>query len=171
MQSLQTRQSSKDVILALLICVGFLWDQHNLTSYLSELHQSVFLLCGFWMTLALSAYHEVQPGYKRITLVRFGAITMIFAIGVIFAQLVREQYVAFASDITNIPDIAKILGTDMVGILSNRVVGYSGCFGIGVMLTRLVLHKTIVRIFTDTVINQDNLPCACPLCGTAGYKP
>lgn len=141
-----------------------------LNGYLIDLQQPWVLRSSFWASLCFAMYHEHISGYKRLSIARIAATAATFALGVVLAHFLRDEYVASIRSLADIRDLSDMLGSDIVAALRNRVVGYGGAYALGQMASRLLVRKALTRLYVRLTVDADHQPPTCPHCNQY-YRP
>lgn len=138
----------------------------NLWDYLRSLQSPWPLFLAFMLSLILAVVHEVRHAFGRQALVNVTATVIGFAVAVLIAHQARDVYLGLVGDLNTAPEVDAFvhnwLGDDIVSAMTNRTVGYGGCYALGMTLARWVLHQRIrellSRFFIEPVLQR------CPHC-------
>ncbi|WP_199030769.1 hypothetical protein [Ralstonia sp. ASV6] len=158
----QFLKAAGSVIILAMALIAFQWA---LEGYLSALAAPGLLEVGFWLSLGVAAYGQRLPGHRRVTLIRIAATTATASLGVVFAHVVRDWYVGMLAEIPDTPEAVSVLGADLVAAFHNRVVGYGGCYALGMMATRWLLYRHVLGAFTSWVAPPPEVNAHCSHCG------
>lgn len=153
----------------MLILIGLMVYNYVINHYLIDLHQPLLIKIGFWLSLLIAMYHEIKVSYQY-SLVNIGAIVILFIISVTFANVLRFEYIGLTYEVSHTPEIMTLIGTDVLEMCRNRVIGYGGCFALGVLIIRITLYKLVTEAFVKWFVDQQYRPEVCSHCQQVRLK-
>lgn len=160
-------QVARDVALASLIVLGAAGYHIALTHYLAGLDRPLILEIGFLSSLFVAWLYEFKAGVpSRYALVGCLAQAAAFVAGTLLAEALRLEYIQFISAIRDDAGFSELVGHDIHAALSARVVGFGGCFAVGLVGARLTVGGKLARRFLQhCFILPAAVVAACPCCG------
>lgn len=141
--------------------------QYELRNYLHGLDRPLIIEIGFVASFAIACTYEIRGGISwRLMLIGCLSTGFVFLGGAWLAQWFRAEYVGLLKLIQDDMGFVEWIGKDMHAALSARMVGYGGCFALGLLVMRLTAGRTSVREFIKRVfLLPQHRPNVCPCCG------
>lgn len=125
------------------------------------------LVYGFALSFAFAIYSEVKICIFRASLVSATSTAISFSLSVLAAQVLRCAYLGILSELNSNPDVVAYIGTEYYVAISNKVVGYGSCFGLGLFAVRLLLFSHIERFLLHVMLKHELAPSLCSHCNQA----
>ncbi len=163
------RQSSALRTLTLLVTLGLqgVLLHMLLRRYLGGLDRPQLLEIGFFASWVASWLFDLKPGRGPWYALVDAAINgCVLVCGAAAAPWVRECYLGALAHVHEFPEAMDWLGKDVSTLLTTRAVGYGGCYGAAVLLSRLLLARDRFRRAAERVfIPKAQRHEVCPCCG------
>lgn len=133
--------------------------------YLHGLDKPLLLEVGFLASFVFACSYEIKG--VSWTYAAIGCLTtsFVYAIGMWMAIWLRAEYASFVLDMKESAEFAAFVGRDLYEAMSARVVGFGGCFALGVLLVRFVLARVARKCFIAMFVPRVERPAPCPCCG------
>lgn len=157
-------QSHRDGACVGLLCGAVLYYIHNLAGYLSAIHKPLLLMIGFSGSLVIALLHDLNQNSIRLSVVRGARTAIVFAVGIIAAHYLRDQYVEIRTVLANAPGALDFFGPEAYSALTNQFVGYGGCFALGLLAARWAISDRIERFLIRAFVLPESMPQTCPHC-------
>jgi hypothetical protein len=138
-----------------------------LRAYLAGLDRPGFLEFSFLASLGIGCFYEFKHGSRwDYSLANCLVSCIVFLTGVLLAPMLRSEYIAGLEFGFSTPQAIAWMGADLHAAVSTRLVGYGGCFALGVMLSRLTVGSSRLRgwVVLAFIPPQNRIP-TCPCCG------
>lgn len=163
---IRSLQARRDVVcfgIFILACLGY---EHFLNLYFSGLSQTIHLRLAFTASLFFAWWYDFRKVDTRGSLVRITTVTCVFLMAAVLAPHVRHHLFLEIQMAIAKPEVVKAISMDGVQLLSNPLAGFGGCFGISVVLSRLLMGRLVLRILSH-LVNHDAKSYPCPHCAGA----
>lgn len=157
-------QPGRDLACVIIFIVAVVYYFHNLTDYLSAVQKPMLLEIGFAGSLVIALLYDLNRNSVRFSLVHATRTAILFGLGVSVAHYLRDQYLNLRAELTNIHELREFMSEDVFSALMNPVVGYGGCFAVGMVFMRLALGRSIERGLTTAFVMPKFMPSICPHC-------
>ena len=154
---------------ALCVCLWLLAGagyEHFLGVYFGSIPQKLQLSLAFTCSLVFGLWYEFRFGDWRGSLIRLTGITLVFMVAAYLAPHVRHEYFVFIEESRQIPKVVEAFTAEGLALMANPLAGFGACFGVSVMVTRLVCGSLIVRALSR-LMAHDATVHACPHCQKA----
>jgi FtsH-binding integral membrane protein len=159
-----TGQTTKDMCRVGLLLLAVGGYGIALHFYLGALERPFPLLLAFASSLVWAFVHDFSARRPRSALNRLAATAVVFLVGAIIAREVRLVYAEMVSEFVAIPDAAAVVGPDYLAMATNKLVGYGGCFAIGLLLARGIIGARCERLLAKFLGSSAVAPGSCPHC-------
>lgn len=155
-----------DAASGVLLACSLAWYAHNLDAYLGDLARNWAMVAGFWCSLILAIWRECRFSHCRFSVARVTATCTLFAASLLLAQCLRGEYAQMRNLLCNEPALVALLGAETVDAMSNRVVGFGGCFALSLLVLHWTLDGFLAHHYVRRLVPTSGLPAACPHCGS-----
>jgi hypothetical protein len=132
--------------------------------YLHQLTLPEPLLFALMFSLVFNIYYEFKAGISRLTHVRILCTIIIFCVAAFLAQEIRGVYLTTMTELTNYENAEELIGQEYLKAAQNRVVGYGGCFAVGLVTARMLLYKILVNVASRVLVLPNYRGNVCPMC-------
>lgn len=137
---------------------------HGLRRYTGGMSHPFPLLLAFGSSWILALVMEIKVGIARSIAVRMVAVAMHFMIAIMVAQVLRSLYVEMIGELINAPGVSDFVGADYFALMTNKLIGYGGCFASGLLIVRLVLYKRLESALIEFLIRPEYRLTVCQYC-------
>ena len=163
----QSSQLTRDVALVAAFLVVVATYLHVLSQYLHGLDRPLIVEIGFVASFVIACTYELKAGVGwRIALIGCLSTGLVFLGGAWLAQWFRGEYVELLELVKDDAAFAEWVGKDLHAAFTARMVGYGGCFALGLLLMRMTVGRASVRrLLQRAFVLPTNLPSNCPCCG------
>ncbi|MEX3984102.1 hypothetical protein AB4Y45_34680 [Paraburkholderia sp. EG287A] len=151
-----------------LLMVGALWAlKVTLHRYLSGLSSPLPLAASFVMILGFTLRHEWKAtGISRRTLAMSAVHAWLFVLAALAAPYFRTALIALLHQANQVPpEVVNYIGADYRAALSTAVVGYGGCFTLGLALGRWLALPAVRTAVYWLALFPGERTISCPHCG------
>lgn len=155
--------------MAILFLAAFVYGK-SLIFYLHDLQHPWVMLYAFWMSLGLALLHVINVRAARVSLLRATTLTLSFCLAVWVAHEVRGWYLDALTIVISSPEAIEHIGSDYYGAMSNKAVGYGGCFAIGLLLVRWLIANRVESLLRKLFATKAYFPVMCEHCNQPIYK-
>ncbi len=161
----QSSQFRRDVALVALLVVVVAAYLRVLSEYLHGLDRPLIVEIGFVASFAIACTYEFKAGVRwRVALIGCLSTGLVFLGGAWLAQWFRGEYVELVELMKDDVAFAEWVGKDLHAAFTARMVGYGGCFAVGLLVLRMTVGRNSVRgLLQRTFLLSSNLTCPC--CG------
>lgn len=136
-----------------------------LRHYLAALDKPMLFEIGFLVSFGVACLYEMKGGF-RVMVANCAVTGLVFVAGVVAAIWLRDGYMQIMGEFHDVPELGEFVGQDLVMALTNRAVGYSGSFAVGLMIARLTLGSSIVRgLIVKSLTGPAGKAQLCSCCG------
>jgi hypothetical protein len=153
---------------SVLLLVGALWAlKHSLHRYLEGLSSPLPLAASFLVMLAFTFRHEWKAsGISRRTLAMFSVHVWLFVLAGLIAPYLRAGLIHVLHQLNQVPpEFVSFIGADYRAALGTAVIGYGGCFTVGVALGRLTAMRSVRALVYCVALRPGERSVSCPHCG------
>lgn len=160
-------QPIRDACALLLLLIVVFFYHCSLRYYLRGLDRPLVLEVSFFVSLLIACAYEIKGGLPwRLVVVGCLMNGLVFWGGAWSAEWFRTEYVSFISMVKDDQEFVAWIGEDLHSAFTARVVGYGGCFALGLLVMRLTVGRAFVRkLLTSALILPVHRPSVCPCCG------
>ncbi len=160
-------KKKKEYFFFLIFCFFVLFYIQNLNDYLKDLTKPGLLFLAFIGSLMFSLYQDLKNGFSGKSVTSAIVSTIVFTIGVLFAEFFRYFYTEMVKELSKTQEIIFFLGPDYYEAMSNKTVGYGSCFGLGILFSRFIIGTPILSFFMKIFKVEDKETIVCQHCGKA----
>ncbi len=160
----KTGQPLRDLGCLSILVVAVAYYFQNLGGYLVALQKPMVLEIGFAGSLAISLLYDINRNNIRFSLIHATRTAIVFAVGVMVAHYLRDKYLILRDQIASIHELRELWGEDIHSALMNQVVGYGGCFALGMVSMRITIGRAIERGLIAVFVLPQLMPSTCPHC-------
>lgn len=161
---LSSAQSRRDFLCLGVLMAAGLGYEHYLQGYLTGIPQATQLRLAFSCSLLFALWYEFKRGDWRGSLIRMAAITLVFLVAAAAAPHVRHEFSEIIAEAKADPYVVEVFSAEGVALMANPLAGFGACFGVSVMVARVLCGGLAVRILSR-VAKHDGSVCPCPHCG------
>lgn len=156
----RSSRCARDVLCLLILMAAALGYEHFLRVYLVGVPQAMQLRLAFSCSLLFALWYEFKRGDARGSLIRMAAITLVFMAAALAAPHVRHEYLAMVTEAKNNPYAVEMFSAEGMALMSNPLAGFGGCFGISLMMARVLLGGLAMRLLSWVAKhNASHYPC------------
>lgn len=159
-----------DAALYLISLIGCLVYFKLISVYTHQLDAPVPLILLFMVLLISAIVTHIRLDQSRRGRVNVLAEVIVFVLAATLAIYLRSELVEvfLLLDSMDGKDVVlPIIGLnhDYTNLLSNRLVGYSGCLVVSLIFLRFTVYKFFKPYLYRIFILEQNRPQSCPACG------
>lgn len=163
-------ETQKHLVVFVLIMAGAIGFHWLLRWYLADLANPYPMMLVLWASLVLTLIHDISFSFLRRSMVTVVARFAIFGFGIYLAHWIRTEYISLMTQILEAPEIAELAGSDYLAMAKSKVIGYGGCYGAGLVISKWVLKDRVERQLNRLLGDYTGTLDCCPYCNQAISK-
>jgi hypothetical protein len=164
-----SRRLLQDLGSVTLLSCGLLAFQFALHRYLSGMAHPLPLMASFIFVLALACFYEWKTaGWSRHAVAMWAVQAWVFVLAALGAPLMRGWLIDALHQVNSMPEAAALFGAEYRNALATPVVGYGGCFTLGLALSRWLALSPLRAAVVHLVLLPTERTSRCQHCGRTG---
>lgn len=145
---------------------GLLVLRASLQHYLAGLSRPMPMMASFALVLALACFYEWKAArWSRHTVAMWAVQAWIFALAALVAPLLRGELLDILRQVGSLPNATALIGVEYKNAMTMPVIGYGGCFTLGLALCRWLSLPALRALVFHLVLPLSERASRCPHCG------
>ena len=160
----QVRRDAASVI-ATASSLAAVWSA--LGWYLDGLSHGHYLHIGLMMSVIFAISRDFHFHSLRTSMVRALRTSVLSLPTIALAGYLRSDYVTTMAAVSSSPELLAIYGPDLMGLMTNKAVGYGGFFATAGVVIRLSFWKDLEDVLYSRLVLPEFRTRCCSECGHA----